>query len=117
MAECGAGVRLLQVKYLHSINATFHYYCLIHDHYSHIHIPDQKFSVRSVHASVVGNSRVPVDSCHVVCCGLAGTECGGGEMSGAGYRRLVTGQGSRLTANIRFECNHWTLFGVKNLNI
>ena len=33
MAECGAGVRLLQVKYLHSINATFQYYCLIHDHY------------------------------------------------------------------------------------
>ena len=33
--------------------------------------------------SVVGNSRVPVDSCHVVCCGLIGTECGCGEMSWA----------------------------------
>ena len=32
-----------------------------------------------------------------------------------GYRQL--GQGSRLTAHIRFECNLWTLFGVKNLNI
>ena len=37
----------------------------------------------SMDLSVVGNSRVPVDSCHVVCCGLIGTECGCGEMSWA----------------------------------
>ena len=44
-ADCGAGVRLLHVKNIYTYNATFHYYCLRHDHYCPTHMPDRNVSV------------------------------------------------------------------------
>ena len=113
-ADCGAGVRLLHVKNIYTYNATFS--LILFETWPLLPNPHARSECQCQWTRVLSVTVVSpwthAMSCVVV---LLGQSVVVVKCLQPGYRQL--GQGSRLTAHIRFECNLWTLFGVKNLNI